>query len=64
MDYDLTRRAERAALGAMISDQQLAARLDYLEPRDFTDPRHRCGVQDGPPAQRRAAGRTRELART
>lgn len=42
MDDDLTRRAERAALGAMISDQQLAARLDCLEARDFTDPRHRA----------------------
>jgi hypothetical protein len=41
VDYDLTRRAERAALGAMISDQRLAARLDCLVPRDFTDPRHR-----------------------
>ena len=41
MDHDLTRRAEQAALGAMITDRQLAARLGYLEPGDFTDPRHR-----------------------
>ena len=43
MDHDLTRRAERAALGAMIADRQLAARLEYLKPEDFTDldPRHR-----------------------
>ena len=40
MDHDLTRRAEQAALGAMITDRQLAARLGYLEPTDFTDPRH------------------------
>ena len=40
MDHDLTRRAERAALGAMIINQQMAARLNYLEPTDFTDPRH------------------------
>ena len=40
MDHDLTRRAERAALGAMITNQQMAARLHYLEPADFTDPRH------------------------
>ena len=41
MDHDLTRRAEQAALGAMIADRQLAARLGYLEPEDFTDPRRR-----------------------
>jgi hypothetical protein len=40
VDHDLTRRAEQAALGAMIADRQLAARLGYLEPTDFTDPRH------------------------
>jgi DnaB-like helicase N terminal domain len=40
VDHDLTRRAEQAALGAMITDRQLAARLGYLEPEDFTDPRH------------------------
>jgi hypothetical protein len=45
VDYDLTRRAERAALGAMISDQRLAARLDCLVPLDFTDPRHRAVFQ-------------------
>jgi DnaB-like helicase N terminal domain len=39
VDHDLTRRAEQAALGAMIADRQLAARLAYLEPEDFTDPR-------------------------
>jgi len=39
VDHDLTRRAEQAALGAMITDQQMAARLHYLEPADFTDPR-------------------------
>ena len=42
MDDDLTRRAEQATLGAMIADRQLAARLDYLEPADFTNPRHRA----------------------
>jgi hypothetical protein len=42
VDDDLTRRAERATLGAMISDQHLATRLDCLEARDFTDPRHRA----------------------
>jgi DnaB-like helicase N terminal domain len=40
VDHDLTRRVERAALGAMITDQQMAARLHYLDPADFTDPRH------------------------
>ena len=35
------RRAEQAALGAMIADRQVAARLGYLEPEDFTDPRRR-----------------------
>jgi hypothetical protein len=42
VDDDLTRRAERAALGALVSDQEFAARLDCLEARDFTDPRHRA----------------------
>ena len=41
VDHDLTRRAEQAVLGAMITDRQVAARLGYLEPGDFTDPRHR-----------------------
>lgn len=41
MDHDLTRRAEQAALGATIADRQLANRLGYLEPEDFTDPRRR-----------------------
>jgi hypothetical protein len=41
VDHDLTRRAEQAALGAMIADRQVAARLGYLEPEDFTDPRRR-----------------------
>ena len=39
MDHALIRRAEQAALGAMITDQRMAARLHYLEPADFTDPR-------------------------
>jgi hypothetical protein len=42
VDHDLTPRIERAALGAMISGQRLAARLDCLVPADFTDPRHRA----------------------
>jgi DnaB-like helicase N terminal domain len=42
VDDDLTYRAERAVLGAMIADRQLAARLDYLEPADFTNSRHRA----------------------
>jgi replicative DNA helicase len=41
VDDDLTRRAEQAALGAMIADRQVAPRLGYLEPEDFTDPRRR-----------------------
>lgn len=41
MDQDLTLRAERAALGAMVADRRLVARLGYLEPADFTYPRHR-----------------------
>jgi hypothetical protein len=45
VDDDLTRRAERAVLGAMIKDQRIAARLDCLETRDFTDPRHRAVFQ-------------------
>jgi DnaB-like helicase N terminal domain len=45
VDSALTRRAERAALGAMISDPHLAPRLGILEPRDFTDPRHRAVFQ-------------------
>jgi hypothetical protein len=38
---DLTQRAEQAALGAMIAERQMAVRLSYLQPADFTDPRHR-----------------------
>lgn len=45
MDDDLAHRAERATLGAMVCDQRLAARLDCLEARDFTDPRHRAVFQ-------------------
>jgi hypothetical protein len=41
VDQDLTYRVERAALGAMITSAQMAARLGYLEPADFTDRRNR-----------------------
>lgn len=41
MDQDLTYRTEQAALGAMITSAQMAARLAYLEPADFTDLRNR-----------------------
>ena len=40
MDQDLTYRTEQAALGAMITSPQIAARLAYLEPADFTDLRN------------------------
>jgi hypothetical protein len=39
---DLTYRAERALLGALISDPGLVPRLVYLEPGDFTDDVHRA----------------------
>lgn len=40
MDRDLTYRTEQAALGAMIASPQVAARLAYLRPADFTDLRN------------------------
>lgn len=40
MDQDLTYRTEQAALGAMIASPQMAARLAYLHPADFTDLRN------------------------
>jgi DnaB-like helicase N terminal domain len=40
VDHDLTFRTEQAALGAMIADPHMAARLKFLTPADFTDPRH------------------------
>lgn len=42
MDNDLTNRAERALLGALITDPGLVPRLEYLEPRDFADDLHRA----------------------
>jgi replicative DNA helicase len=38
----LTTRAERAALGAMISNPDHFARLAYLTADDFADPRHQA----------------------
>ena len=38
----LNARAERALLGALIADPDLAERLDYLRPDDFANPRHRA----------------------
>jgi replicative DNA helicase len=38
----LTGRAERAVLGAMISDPGLVGRLEYLQAGDFADWRHRA----------------------
>lgn len=64
MDHDLTRRVEQAALGAMITDRQLAGRLGYLEPEDFTDPRHRWvfrAVRQLSAAQQHAPGSWSDL---
>jgi hypothetical protein len=45
VDNDLTDRAERAALGAMISDQRQVAKLGCLLPENFTDPQRHAVFQ-------------------
>lgn len=64
MDNDLIDRAEQAVLGAMITDQRLAAQFSYLVPEDFTDLRHRwvfTTVRQLSTTPRRVPGSWREL---